>query len=250
MGTQGLYGYILNGIYYLMYVHYDGDMMMSVMKREVYVILKHFDSIELVKKEFANIKWRTNGLNPTKKEIELLKPWTNLEFKNRKTWNCLLHNCQKSLIHTLESGYILLHDDKIPTNNKPEYLGFICWWNIDTNIIEFYSGEELIQKIDSYKLIENKPINFPKKTYNQIIDNFYNMYSENINELEEQNQLLNFTKELTIPNKLFECNGLTQENTKESLIKKITMKINIINSTYCSKLINLLWTDLGVIHYE
>ena len=115
MGTRGLYGFILNGIYYLMYVHYDGDMLMSVMKREAYVILKHYGSIKNVKKVFEEIKWRTCGLNPTKKEIELLEPWTNLEVENRttKSWYCLLHYCQKSLIHTLESGYILLHDNKV-----------------------------------------------------------------------------------------------------------------------------------------
>lgn len=103
MGTRCLYGFILNGIYYLMYVHYDGDMLGSVMKREAYVILKHFGSIENVKNEFCEIKWRTSGLNPTKKEIELLEPWTNLEVENRtnKSWYCLLHHCQKSLIHTL-----------------------------------------------------------------------------------------------------------------------------------------------------
>ena len=143
MGTQGLYGFILNGIYYLMYVHYDGDMLGSIMKREAYVILKHFGSIENVKKEFGEIKWRTSGFNPTKKEIELLEPWTNLEVENRtnKSWYCLLCHCQKSLIHTLESGYILLHDNKSPTTNRPNYLGFMCWWNLDTNIIEFYNGD-------------------------------------------------------------------------------------------------------------
>ena len=52
MGTHGLYGYILDGIYYLMYVHYNGDMLMSVMKRESYLILKHFGSIDKVKEVF------------------------------------------------------------------------------------------------------------------------------------------------------------------------------------------------------
>lgn len=252
MGTRGLYGFILNGIYYLMYVHYDGDMLMSVMKREAYVILKHYGSIENVKKEFGEIKWRTGGLNPTKKEIELLKPWTNLEVENRttKSWYCLLHYCQKSLIHTLESGYILLHDNKPPTTNIPDYSGFMCWWNLDTNTIEFYDGEELIQKLEPYVLINDKPKNFPIKTYDEIIENFYKMCNENKNELEKQNQLLNFTKELYIPNELFSSNNISQEDMKKLLIEEIEISIKHIKYNSCSKYINLLWGDLGVIHYE
>lgn len=252
MGTRGLYGFILNGIYYLMYVHYDGDMLMSVMKREAYVILKYYGSIENVKKEFGEIKWRTCGLNPTKKEIELLEPWTNLEVENRttKSWYCLLHYCQKSLIHTLESGYILLHDNKPPTTNRPDYSGFMCWWNLDSNTIEFYDGEELIQKLEPYVLIKNKPKNFPIKTLDKIIENFYNLCNENKNELEKQNKLLNFTQELNIPNELFSYNNISQEDMKKLLIEEIEISIKHIKSNSCSKFINLLWVDLGVIHYE
>ena len=135
MGTHGLYGYVLNGLYYLMYVHFDGDMMLSVMKRETLLLLKDFGSIEFVREEFCNIKWRTTKYNPTKKEIELLKPWTNLEVGERsaKSWYCLLHNCQKSLIYTLCAGYILLHNDAKPSYSKPDSWYHICWWNLDTN---------------------------------------------------------------------------------------------------------------------
>jgi hypothetical protein len=69
MGTHGLYGYILDGIYYLMYVHYNGDMLMSVIKRESYLILKHFGSIDKVKEVFDQINWRTSNWNPTKKKL-------------------------------------------------------------------------------------------------------------------------------------------------------------------------------------
>jgi hypothetical protein len=62
-----------------MYVHYDGDMIMSIMKSESYLILKYFGSIEKVKEAFCEIKLRTNTWKPTKKEIEILEPWLNLE---------------------------------------------------------------------------------------------------------------------------------------------------------------------------
>jgi len=252
MGTHGLYGYILNGIYYLMYVHCDGDMLGSVIKREAYVILKHFGSIENVKKNFEEIKWRTSGLNPTKKEIELLKYWTNLEVDNRttKSWYCLLHHCQKSLIYTLESGYILLHNNKHPTINRPDYLGFMCWWNLDINAIEFYNGVELIQKLEPCELIKTKPKNFPMKTLDEIIVNFYNTYNENKNQLEKQNKLLNFTQELSIPNELFNSDNMSQEDMKNLLINNISISIEHLKYISCSKFINLLWIDLGVIHYE
>lgn len=252
MGTRGLYGYILNGIYYLMYVHYDGDMMMSVMKREAYVIIKHFGSIEQVKKEFEEIKWRTDGFMPTKKEIELLKPWTNLEveYRTTKSWYCLLHHCQKSLIHTLEAGYILLHDNKPPTTNRPDYSGFMCWWNLDSNVVEFYDGIDLIEKLEPNELIKTKPKNFPIKTYNEIIEKFYYTYEKNKTDIDKKNQLLNFTKELNIINKLFMTESMSQVDMKKKIIKKISISIDDIESHSCSKFINLLWKDLGVIHYE
>lgn len=108
----------------------------------------------------------------------------------------------------------------------------------------------MIQKLEPCELIKNKPKNFPTKTLDEIIENFYNMYNENKNELEKQNKLLNFTQELNIPNELFNHDNMSQEDMKNLLIDKISFSIEHIKSFSCSKFINLLWVDLGVIHYE
>lgn len=253
MGTHGLYGYILNGIYYLMYVHFDGDMLMSVMKRESYVILKHFGSIEKTKENFEEIKYiYGNELKPTKKIIEKLKPWTNLEVnaKSTNSWYCLLYHCQKSLIHTLESGFILLKNTSKPTNSIPNYDGYICWWNLDLNIIECYFGNKLIESLYPNELIANKPKNFPIKNYDEIVKNFYSTSNENYNKIEEKNKLLNYVSNIPIPNKIFESNNYDQEEMKNKFINMIEIELKDIKLNIHNSYINLLWKDLGVIHYE
>ena len=296
MGTHGLYGYILNGLYYLMYVHYDGNMLMSIMKRESYIILQHYGSIEKVKEQFFKIKWKTNTIKPTKKEIEILKPWTNLEidYKSTNSWYCLLCRCQKSLIHTLESGYILLYEleNNKPTSIKPDYFGFLCWWNLDTNTIEFYNGNQLLEKMYPDELINLRQKNFPIKTYNSIVSNFYNHYEKNcikiiklnkllenikkteLNKLDELDELdesdesdeldeldkLDESDELDKSDELDELDKLDKLDKKNKLMnkinklkndaKKIKIEIEINNLQSDSYYINLLWTDLGVIHYE
>lgn len=252
MGTTGLYGYILNGIYYLMYVHYDGDMLMSVMKREVVVILEYFESIEETRKNFEAVKYiYGNELKPTKKIIEKLKYWTNLNVDTQRTdsWYCLLYHCQKSLIHTLESGFILLNDFNKPTNSRPDYSGYMCWWNLDTNEIEFFCGNELIEKLYPTELMANKPKNFPLKSYDEIIKNFYLKQKENTDLIEKKKSLLKFAKKISIPNKLFEINGMEQEKVKERVISDSEFELKMLMNSY-SSYTSLLWKDLGVIHYE
>ena len=227
MGTHGLYGYILNGLYYLMYVHYDGNMLMSIMKRESYIILQHYGSIEKVKEQFFKIKWKTNTIKPTKKEIEILKPWTNLEidYKSTNSWYCLLCRCQKSLIHTLESGYILLYEleNNKPTSIKPDYFGFLCWWNLDTNTIEFYNGNQLLEKMYPDELINLRQKNFPIKTYNSIVSNFYNHYEKNCIKIIKLNKLLENIKKTEL-NKLDELDELDESDESDELDKSNTGK--------------------------
>jgi hypothetical protein len=244
MGTHGLYGYILDGIYYLMYVHYDGDMLMSVMKRESYLILKDFGSIDKVKEVFGQIKWRTSNWNPTKKEIELLEPWSNLEvdIQTNKSWYCLLYHCQKSLIHTLESGYILLHENNKPSEKLPDYKGFMCWWNLDSNVIEFYTGDELIDKLYPEQLISLKPKNFPIKTFDEIVNSFYNKVLLDKEELVNLNNILDQIKNIKISDESY------KQDKMENLEERVKYKIKEIKSG--NDYTKLLWKDLGVIHYE
>lgn len=281
MGTHGLYGYILNGIYYLMYVHYDGDMLMSVMKREAFTILKQYCTIENVRIEFEKVKYIYGDIVPSKAVIEHLKPWTNLsvDIQSSKSWYCLLHNCQKSLIHTLSSGFMLSHDKTQASNMRPEYGGFMCWWNLDTNKLEFYGGTELIQELDPLNLIQNVPPNFPKKTLEEIQNNYINNFNrelEKINELDQQlielkqtlNELSNNKNTIELPPNIekkivddVQMESLTLETLKtlSNKDKHLIVKIKLRETEYelrnlkeysANRYLNNLWRDLGVIHYE
>lgn len=284
MGTHGLYGYVLNGIYYLMYVHYDGDMLMSVMKREAFVILKHCNlNMDIVKSEFEKVKYIYGDIVPTKAVIEHLKPWTNLsvDFQTNKSWYCLLHHCQKSLIHTLSSGFMLSHDKTQALNTRPEYGGFMCWWNLDINKLEFYAGTELIQDLDPINLIQETPCNFPKKTLEEIQNNYinnFNVETERINELEQQlielkqtlDNLSNGGNEIivqlpsSIAKKIIEdvlIENLTLETLKtlsnkdkhlivKTILREAEYELCNLKEYTGSRYISILWRDLGVIHYE
>jgi hypothetical protein len=196
MGTHGLYGYILNGLYYLMYEHYDGDMLLSVMKREAYVILKHYGNIEQTRTEFKKIRYVVDGIIPTERLIDKLKPWTNLavDIQSTKSWYCLLYHCQKSLIYTLNSGFILTYDQNQPSYDFSNIMYYMCWWNLDTNIIEYYCDDELIQTLNPLNLVENVPKNFPKKTFDEIHNDFIDNYNREITEVINLQNLLIFAE--------------------------------------------------------
>lgn len=272
MGTHGLYGYILNGIYYLMYVHYDGDMLMSVMKREAYVLLKHYGTIASVKNALTQVKWIYGDLVPTKAVMEHLKPWTNLsvDFQSTKSWYCLLYHCQKSLIHTLNAGFGLTYNKKAPSDQRPNY-GLMCWWNLDTNMVEFYNDDELLNSYNVDDLIANPPSNFPRKTFDEISIHYMNNYNQEQNrlvELSDQLKQISESNNLSAFNISSETNNqsmiynhdyyddiIQDEDMEEKLkliriIDRLKFNISELKERAGSRYINLLWKDLGVIHYE
>jgi hypothetical protein len=233
--------------------------------------------------EFEKVKYIYGDIVPTKAVIEHLKPWTNLsvDIQCSKSWYCLLHHCQKSLIHTLSSGFILSHDKTQASNIRPEYGGFMCWWNLDTNKLEFYAGTELIQELEPINLIQDTPRNFPKKTLEEIQNNYINNFNkeiERIDDLEQQlielkqtlDNLSNSKNEITvqlppsIEKKIIEdviMESLTLETLKllgnkdkhlivKTILRENEFELHELKENSVGRYINNLWRDLGVIHYE
>ena len=216
MGTQGLFGYVLNGKLIMTHVQYDANMLWDILTREIYVIMKHYGSIDKIKTAFSNIQDTRNislstaeklqnmissgqidSTEPSPAMIEKCKYFTDLtvSYKSTSDWYCLLRHCQSSFINLLEAGYVL------NTENKS---GYVFIWNLDTNMVEYtfhydydkpmknIKSDSVMNIVDIVDNMENPPtcsyteiICGVKEKYYQNITNKKNL-SDKINQLEQE----------------------------------------------------------------
>ena len=137
MGTQGVFGYIIGKKRRLTHVQTDADLLWQIGVREIYVLMKHYGSKDLLQKEFETIKPIKPDSKPKPSDIEKCKIFTNLEAEtNELKWNSLLYYCQHSYINLLESGYII--------HQKDEY-GYIFILDFNKEIATFKTNEKILQ---------------------------------------------------------------------------------------------------------
>lgn len=177
MGTQGSFGYKIGRKIRLMHVQYDADMLWQILVREIYVLMKHYGSIEALLQAFKNLKEAKN--KPTPEAIEKCKVFTDLQVSYQTTtdWYCLTRNCQHSFINILESGYFL---------NNGENSGLVFILDFNTNSVRFY-GVDYEKKITEYEKATIDEImefeDMPTKTYTEIVAEMrerFEKYSENL----------------------------------------------------------------------
>ena len=109
MTTIGTFGYVIGRKKRLMHVQNDAELLWQILVREIYILIKHFGSKELLQAAFEKIKVVKS--EPKQEDIEKCKMFTNLEiFGNDYDWPKLLHYCQGSFINLLEAGFILKQD--------------------------------------------------------------------------------------------------------------------------------------------
>lgn len=163
MGTQGSFGYKIGRKIRLMHVQYDADLLWQTCVREIFVLMKHFGSIDLLREAFENLKDIKNKPKPN--IIEKLKPYTDLtvSYQNTEDWYCLTRNCQHSFINILDSGYFL---------NNGQNSGLILLLDFNTNSVRFYAvnydkTEEEYEKATIDEIMEFEEM--PTKTYAEII---------------------------------------------------------------------------------
>jgi hypothetical protein len=189
MGTQGSFGYKIGRKLRLMHVHYDADMLWQLLVREIYVLMKHYGSIESLRKAFENLLEAKNEPNP--KAIEKCKVFTDLQVSNKhtKNWYCLTRQCQHSFINILESGYFLNNGEK----NAP----FVFILDFNTNSVQFY-GAGLENKIIEYEKASIDEImefeDMPTKSYTEIVTEMntrFENYSKEVGELDIMTEKVN-----------------------------------------------------------
>jgi|688.fasta_scaffold52361_6 hypothetical protein len=163
MGTQGSFGYKIGRKIRLMHVQYDADMLWQTCVREIFVLMKHFGSVDLLREAFDKLQEAKN--KPKPEAIEKCKPYTDLtvSYQNTEDWYCLTRNCQHSYINILDSGYFL---------NNGEKTGLIFLLDFNTNSVRFYG----INYDKSEEEHENATIDeimdfddMPTKTYTEIV---------------------------------------------------------------------------------
>ena len=197
MGTQGSFGYKIGRKIRLMHVQYDADMLWQILVREIYVLMKHYGSIESLREAFINLLDAKN--KPKPEAIEKCKVFTDLQvsYQNTGDWYCLTRHCQHSFINILESGYFL---------NNGQNSGLVFILDFNTNSVRFY-GIDYEKKTTEYEKATIDEImefeEMPTKTYTEIVtemrerfDNYDKQMKEVDLEIERINNIIKKAKEL------------------------------------------------------
>ena len=192
MGTQGSFGYKIGRKIRLMHVQYDADMLWQTCVREIFVLMKHFGSVDLLREAFEKLEEAKN--KPKPEAIEKCKPYTDLTVSNNTTndWYCLTRNCQHSFINILDSGYFL---------NNGEKSGLIFLLDFNTNSVRFYGIDWEKKEQEHEKATIDEIMEFddmPTKSYTEIVTDTRERaekYSEKMKKVDEEiERLKNLTK--------------------------------------------------------
>ena len=185
MGIRGAFGYIIGKKKRLMSVQSDADLLWQIGVREIYVIMKHYGSIDVLRSAFENLKPAKN--KPSQQTIENCKYFSDLNFEYKKitNWSCLLRYCQHSFINCLQSGYFL---------NDGEEFGQILILDFNKNIVRYYE-KEYNGKIEELEVSTFDEImnyeDMPQKTLIEIITetkNHYETYYENLKKIKDEQE--------------------------------------------------------------
>ena len=199
MVIQGSFGYKIGRKTRLMNVQHDADLLWQICVREIYVLMKHYKTIEPLRKAFEELKEAKS--KPKPQIIEKCKPFTDLHILNtiqsNVDWSNLTKFCQHSFINVLDSGYFL-------NNGIKEGLIFLLDFN--TNSVTF--SETVKDKKE--KVLETATIDeilefddMPTKTLTEIVTDFkqrFTKYEEKIKEVNSEitslQSIIEKTKEL------------------------------------------------------
>jgi hypothetical protein len=183
MGTQGSIGYKIGRKVRLMHVQYDANMLWQIAVREIYVLMKHYGSIESLREAFENLKDAKS--KPKAEDIEKCKYYTDLTVSNQNTgdWYNLTRFCQHSFINILDTGYFL---------NNGQKSGLIFLLDFNTNSARFYSIDYKKEE-EEYSSASIDEIlsfdNMPTKSMTEILTDTkqrYEKYDKNLKKVDKE----------------------------------------------------------------
>ena len=182
MGTQGSFGYKIGRKIRLMHVQFDADLLWQILVREIYVLMKHYGSIDSLREAFENLL-EAKG-RPKKAAIEKCKVFTDLSIScdNKADWYCLTRHCQHSFINILESGYFL--------NNGHQNSSFVFILDFNTNSVRFYGVDFNKKETEFEKATIDEIMKFddmPTKTYSEIVSEMRERFENHDKQIKEVN---------------------------------------------------------------
>ena len=197
MGTQGSFGYKIGRKFRLMHVQCDADLLWQILVREIYILMKHYGSIEKLREAFIKLLDAKNKPKPG--AIQKCRIFTDIDTykKDKYDWYSLTRHCQHSFINIFESGYFL---------NNGQNTGLVFILDFNTNSTSFYEIDYEKKTKEYQKATIDEIMEFedmPLKTYTEIVretkERFYK-YDNNLNkidlEIEQINNIIKKAREL------------------------------------------------------
>jgi len=177
MVIRGAFGYIIGKKKRLMSVQSDADLLWQIAVREIYILIKHYGTIELLRSAFEKLIKTTT--KPNQQTIENYKIFSDLntEYKKITNWACLLRHCQHSFINILESGYFL--------NDGEEY-GQVLIIDFNKNTVRYYEKDHngKVEELETASFDEIMTFEeMPTKTLTEIITEMREHYNKYYNDL-------------------------------------------------------------------
>jgi hypothetical protein len=182
---RGSFGYIIGKKKRLMNVQSDADLLWQIGVREIYILMKHYGTLDLLRSAFENLKLIKTTTKPNQQTIENCKIFSDLntEYEKITNWNCLLRYCEHSFINILESGYFL--------NDGEEY-GQVLIMDFNKNIVRYYEKDhnEKIEELETASFDEIMTFEeMPTKTLTEIMTEMrehYNKYYINLTQIKDE----------------------------------------------------------------
>jgi hypothetical protein len=220
MTNIGTFGYIIGRKKRIMRVQNDADLLWQILVREIYILMKHFGSKELLQEAFEKIKVVKSY--PKQSDIDKYKMFTNLESNFIETgWSELLHYCQGSFINLLEAGSIFKKDF--------DEIGYVFILDFNKGQVKFYNNN-LHGKIELNTASIEEIMDFeemPDISYEKIISNmkekfadYYDKYSKIKKELERL---------MSLKNNARDQGAVNIEEKVDKLIDEMNWELKVLN---------------------
>ncbi len=162
MSTKGVFGYIIGKKKRLMKVSDDADLLWQLLTREIYILMNHYKTKDLLQEAFSQIKVKKydDKKKFTKEEIERIKYFTDYEMNEAN-----LRFCEASFINILEAGYIL---------KEPEEYGYVFLLDFNKGEVRYYK-KEIDGKLNDFDSATIEEImqfeDMPHIQYDQLLSN-------------------------------------------------------------------------------
>lgn len=186
VATVGSFGYKIGKKVRLMKVNQDANLMWRIAVRELYVLLRHYETVTALRQAFAEIKVvKEESKPPSPQVVARCAPFTHPEEeKDEETdWTSITHYCQQSFINVLEAGVFL---------NNGVKTGLLLLFDFNTETVRWYEVDDKGREYEYDRATVTEILEFadmPTKTYTEIVSEMkerYERYHQHVQQVDEE----------------------------------------------------------------